>query len=209
MILEPPDRQRGFKKERILRVLLYAPDRELSKYRIAQLTDASEPWVHEYLGRLEDRNLVEGTYVQDISALFQEWRDVRIEPTEFSVSFQKPLQLLEEEGLEYALTTYEAEKRFSGHLFSKTTEFYIHPEDREAWREIVEENGLMGGGNTNILVTDPHVFYEKQRVGGYTLVCIPQLIVDLLREGGPAVEAATILAEKYYQTEIDFERGLK
>lgn len=42
-MLEPPDRQRGVKQERMLRVLLTHPDGELSKYRVTQVADGSEP----------------------------------------------------------------------------------------------------------------------------------------------------------------------
>jgi len=42
-LLEKPDRKRGFKKERILRVLLNYPDGEHTKYRVAKLADVTEP----------------------------------------------------------------------------------------------------------------------------------------------------------------------
>jgi len=204
VVLDVPDRQRGFKKERILRVLLQQPDEGVSRYRVAKEAGASEPWVHEYLDRLEDQGLIRGTAVQDIAGVFREWQTVRISPTRLQVSFQHPLQLLEETGLQYALTTYQAEQRVGGHLFTKTTDFYIHPDERDQWERIVEENGLLGGGNTTVLVTDPHVFYNNRQIDGLTMVSAPQLILDLLSEGGPAVEAATMLAEEQYGRSITF-----
>jgi predicted transcriptional regulator len=204
VVLDVPDRQRGFKKERILRVLLQQPDEGVSRYRVAKEAGASEPWVHEYLDRLEGQGLIRGTEIQDIAGVVREWPTVRISPTRLQVSFQHPLQVLERAGLQYALTTYQAEQRVGGQLFTKTTDFYIHPDERDQWERIVEENGLLGGGNTTVLVTDPHVFYNNRQIDGLTMVSAPQLILDLLSEGGPAVEAATMLAEEQYGRRITF-----
>ena len=63
-------------------------------------------------------------------------------------------------------------------------------------RKVLEEKGLLGGGNTRLRATDGHVFYNVQTVDGMTTVSTPQLIVDLLTEGGPCVEAAENLIEK-------------
>lgn len=208
MVLEAPDRKRGFKKERMLRVILQNPDGEMSRYRVAQNTKASEPWVHEYFDRLEDKGIIEGTRVRDFERIFKEWLEVRIEPARFQVSFQEPLKLLESIDLDYALTTYQAEQLFSGHLFPKKTEFYIQPKEREEWKNFIEEKGLIGGGNTTILLTDPHVFYERRKNEGLNTVCLPQLIIDLLAEGGPAIEAAEMLAEKHYNSNISFSQEI-
>jgi hypothetical protein len=41
------------------------------------------------------------------------------------------------------------------------------------------------------------VFHNSFSVEGYRLVTIPQLIIDLIREGSSAVEAAEQMMEKY------------
>ena len=41
-LLEKPNRERGFAKERIIRVLLNHTGDDLTKYRLAQVADASE-----------------------------------------------------------------------------------------------------------------------------------------------------------------------
>lgn len=198
MLLQKPDRTRGFKKERILRLLLNHPDGELTKYRIAQEADASEPWVLEYTARLEQDELIADTTVLEPRALYEEWREVRVTPNQSTVSLQQPLDLLGGADLAYALTTYQAEHLVQGFLFPSTTEFYIRPEEAEAWTQIVADNGLLGGGNTRIRVTDDHVFYNTRQRAGHTVVSTPQLIVDLLDEGGPCEEAAAKLIASFH-----------
>jgi hypothetical protein len=77
------------------------------------------------------------------------------------------------------------------------TAVYVHPEETEEWLSVIEDHGLIGGGNTEFRVTDSHVFYRAETVNGLQTVSIPQLIVDLLDEGGPCAEAAERLIETY------------
>jgi hypothetical protein len=197
-LLRRPDRERGFNKERIIRVLLNHTGDDLTKYRLAQLSDASEPWTRQYTDKLEEQGLVEGTEVVAPVGLYKTWLDQRIEPNQLEVSLQQPMDLVAETDLEYALTTYQAENLLQGLLFTSTTDFYIAPEEISNWLAVVEENGLLGGGNTRIRVLDDHVFYNQQAVDGFSTVSIPQLILDLLAEGGPCEEAAEKLIDSYH-----------
>lgn len=198
MLLEPPARERGFKKERILRVVLNHADGEITKYRVAQLADVSEAWCREYTTRLEDQGLLNDTTVVDPLALYEEWQRIRIAPNQLTVSLQQPMQLLEETDLQYALTTYQAENLEQGFLFPSTTDFYVAEDEIREWLTVIEENGLLGGGNTRLRATDGHVFYEAQMRDGFQTVSPPQLIVDLLTEGGPGTEAAERLIAKVH-----------
>ena len=198
MLLEKPDRERGFKKERMLRVLLNYPAGELSKYRLAKLADATEEWAIEYTNRLEQRGYLDGTTVRKPRALYEEWRETRVEPNQLSISLQQPMQLIQELQLDYALTTYQAENLIQGFLFASTTDFYVQPDQIRDWLQVVEEKGLLGGGNTRLRATDEHVFYNSQRRREHTLVSTPQLIVDLLDEGGPCAEAAEKLIATFH-----------
>lgn len=198
MLLEKPDRTRGIKKERILRVLLNHPDGRLSKYRIAREADASEPWVREYTDHLERDDLLDDTTVLRPRALYEEWQQVRITPNQVSVSLQWPMDLLAETDRSYALTTYQAENIVQAYLFPSTTDFYVRPEETDEWMEIIEDKGLLGGGNTRVRVTDDHVFYRTQRRDDHVVVSIPQLIVDLLAEGGHCTEAAEKLIDLFH-----------
>jgi len=197
-LLEKPNRERGFTKERIIRVLLNHTEDDLTKYRLAQLADASESWTRQYTEKLEEQGLIEGTEVVAAADLYRVWSEQQIEPNQLEISLQQPMDLLANTDLEYALTTYQAENLYQGFLFASSTDFYISPEDISTWLEIVEEQGLLGGGNTRIRVLDDHVFYNQQRVDGFSSVSVPQLILDLLTEGGPCEEAAEKLIDSYH-----------
>lgn len=198
-LLEKPDRKRGYNKERIVRVLLNQTEDDLTKYRLAQLAEASESWTRQYTDKLEEQGLIKGTKVVAPTKLYQEWLDQRIKPNQLEVSIQQPMDLLTDNDLRYALTTYQAENLHQGFLFASTTDFYIHPGEISEWLEIVEEKGLLGGGNTRIKVLDEHVFYNQQKIDGFSTVSVPQLILDLLEEGGPCEEAAEKLIESYHR----------
>ena len=57
---------------------------------------------------------------------------------------------------------------------------------------------MIGGGNTQFRATDEHVFYNTYTANDVMTVSVPQLIVDLLDEDGPAVEAANRLIASYH-----------
>jgi predicted transcriptional regulator len=195
MLLEKPDRKRGYKKERLHRVLLNHPTGELSRYEITKRAKVSKGWAYDYFDQLESKGFLEKSKVTDSVGLYHHWLQTRIEPNAVRVSFQQPLTQIREAGLEYALTTYEAEQIHQGFLFNSSTDVYVQEDDIPTWLDIIEENGLIGGGNTEFRATDEHVFYNAQTVNGVTTVSIPQLIVDLLGEDGPAVDAANRLIE--------------
>lgn len=109
---------------------------------------------------------------------------------------QDPLTLLRGSGIPYALTSYQAENLVQGYLFPSRIDLYIREDDSQEWHGLLRENGLVGRGNVRTLVDDGHVFYRAQVVNDLTVVSVPQLIVDLLAEGGPSVEAAEFLLEK-------------
>jgi hypothetical protein len=199
MLLEKPDRQRGYKKERLHRVLLNHPGGELSRYEITKRAKVSKGWAYDYFDQLESKGFLKDSKVTDSEGLYHHWLETRIEPNAVRISFQQPLSQIQEAGLEYALTTYEAEQVHQGFLFSSSTDLYVREDDIPTWLGIIEENGLIGGGNTEFRATDEHVFYNAQTVNGVTTVSIPQLIVDLLDEDGPAVEAANRLIETHHE----------
>ncbi|WP_313696068.1 hypothetical protein [Halorarum halobium] len=65
----------------------------------------------------------------------------------------------------------------------------MREEDIDGWPNVIEQKGFVGGGNTELRATDEHVFSDAQTGQGVTTVSIPQLIVDLHDQDGPAVEA--------------------
>lgn len=198
MLLEKPARERGFKKERLHRVLLNHSGGELSRYELAKRADVSKGWAYDYFDQLESEGFVHESTVLDPDGLYHHWLETRIEPNAVRVSFQQPLTQIRAADRQYALTTYEAEQVHQGFLFSSSTDLYVTGDDIPAWLDLIEETGLIGGGNTEFRATDEHVFYNAQTVDDVPTVSIPQLIVDLLDEGGPAVEAANRLMARYH-----------
>ena len=71
MLLEKPARERGFKKERLHRVLLNHAGGEQSRYGIATEADVSSSWAYEYLEQLAEAGIVEDAVVVDPPALYE------------------------------------------------------------------------------------------------------------------------------------------
>ena len=189
-------KKRGKIRERVLRVLLNNPEGSLTKYRVAKHTKSSFSWIHEYLSQLEEKHLVEGTRVIDYRRLVDEWVSIRLPPRRTDYSIQEPVKYLNESKLEYAATTYRAEFQTQGYLFPSRTDIYIKPAEEEAWVNSLRGIGLRGKGNLRLLIDDEHVFYRTKIVANLYIVSTPQLIVDLLAEGGVCIEAAEMLLEK-------------
>lgn len=189
-------KKRGFVKERIIRILLDNPGGNLTKYRVAKLADAAYSWTHDFLKRLEDRGLITKTRVINYRELVSLWRTLRIVPDKKEYMIQNPLELLKSSKLRYALTTYVAENLTQKYLFPSRVDFYIDPKDKVKWHNILSHEGLVGKGNTRVLIGDPHIFYNLAEKEGFKTVSIPQLVVDLLVEGGPCAEASEMLIEK-------------
>ncbi|KXA91211.1 hypothetical protein AKJ57_02150, partial [candidate division MSBL1 archaeon SCGC-AAA259A05] len=62
----------------------------------------------------------------------------------------------------------------------------------------IKEHGVLGGGNTRVRATDEHVFFNHQKIEKFNIVSTPQLIIDLLEEGGPSEEAGAHLLERFH-----------
>lgn len=189
---------KGKKRERIIRVLLNHPDGSLTIYRLAKEAGCSHPWVLEFLKNLEQKKLIKKTKVLDAEGLFTYWLEISKYPTYREYNIQNPLNLLKKTILNYALTTYYAESLTQHYLFPSRVDVYIQEEDIQTWHKLITENGLVGKGNFRILLDDKHVFYANTVKKKIRIVSLPQLIVDLLREQGVAVEAAHKLIQKEY-----------
>jgi DNA-binding Lrp family transcriptional regulator len=189
-------KQRGTIRERIIRILLNEPTGTLTKYRIAKEAKCSFPWVHEFLQKLQTKGLTEKTEVKDYTSLIQYWLDIKTKPEKMEYMHKNPLTLLKRTKLQYALTTYQAENLVQHYLFPSRTDLYIRGEDKDLWHTLIRQEGLVGKGNLRLLITDNHVFYRSTELKELKIVSLPQLIVDLLEEGGVCTEAAEKLLEK-------------
>lgn len=189
-------RKRGQVRERIFRVLLNHADKKLTKYRISKESEANIAWVIKTLRGLDEMDIIKSTEVRDYRKLVYHWRKLRTLPDKKEYMVQNPLEVIKSAKLKYALTTYAAENLVQKYLFPSRVDFYIDPKDKTKWHKILSQQGLVGKGNTRVLIGDIHVFYNMSEKEGFKTVSIPQLVVDLLREGGPCAEAAEMLIEK-------------
>ena len=82
--------------------------------------------------------------------------------------------------------------------------FRYGPRNQESSRR---NAGVIDGRNTELRATDEHVFYDTHRIKNVTTGSVPQLIVDLLDEGGPAVEAADRLVTRSREVNSASERS--
>ena len=180
----------------MLRILANYPSGDLSKYRIAKLADCSYPWVREFFLKLTKIGLVKGTEVLDYHGLLNYWQSHRIKYKHREYMLKDPLKTLKNTSLSYALTTYQAENLVQNYLFPSRVDVYIRESDWGQWHDILSKNGLVGKGNVRLLLSDEHVFYNSFEKDGLKLVSIPQLIIDLMNEGGVCVEAAELLTKK-------------
>ena len=183
-------------KGRIARILFNDPSGALTKYRIAKSAGSGYTWVHSLLKKLQEQGIIENTKVKNFTSLMDWWRRWQPVPKYRAYMIQRPLDVLQETNLEYALTTYQAENKTQNYLFPSRTDLYVHPKDRRAWHDLLMQNGLVGQGNVRILFGDDHVFYKSFEVDGFRLVSVPQIILDLYSEGNVGIEAADMLLEK-------------
>jgi hypothetical protein len=187
---------RGTLRERIIRTLLLEPNGTLTKYKLAKTAEASFPWTHEFINKLQALKLVKDTHVTNYAGLINYWLQIKISPEKKDYMHKNPLNLIQETNLPYALTTYQAENLVQHYLFPSRVDLYIKKIDVDKWHEELTVEGLVGKGNLRLLMTDEHVFYGAFKRQDLTVVSIPQLIVDLLEEGGVCTEAAEKLISK-------------
>ncbi len=187
---------RGLKRERILRVLL-TETRILSKNELSKKAQCSRQWVILFVRELEKKKFVKGTKVVDPTGLINYWLSVHKKPKKYrEYMVKEPLKLLKKAKLDYALTTYQAENIVQHHLFPSRIDIYIKEEDLQKWHLLLLKEGLYGKGNVRIVVAEEHVTFGKRKINGLFIVSLPQLIIDLFAEGGPAAEAAEMLFAK-------------
>jgi len=190
---------KGDKRERIIRVLLDNSYENLTAYRIHKLVGCSEQWVGKYLRKLGSLDLVERTKVVDVIGLFDHWLSIRNPPMYSEYHLQNdPLNVVRKISAPYALTTYQADNIVHRYLFPTRTDIYILEDDLDLWHRSLLSHGLVGSGNTRVLVADPHIIENSFRIDDMPIVPRSQLICDLLMEGGVAVDAADILIRKWY-----------
>jgi len=184
---------RGDKRERILRVLLNSKD-TLSKNEISKRAECTRQWVILFLKELEKKKVIKNTEPTNRKKLLEYWLKISNKPKKIqNYMVREPLKLLKKTKLDYALTTYQAENLVQHFLFPSRIDLYIKEEDLDKWHTLMTKNGLYGKGNVRMIISDKHVMYNKIKIRGLFEVSLPQLIIDLIKEGGPCQEAAEML----------------
>ncbi|MBI2147391.1 hypothetical protein HYU19_02830 [Candidatus Woesearchaeota archaeon] len=187
---------RGLKRERILRVLLTEPT-PLSKNELSKKAQCTRQWVILFLRQLEKKKLVKETKVVNPVGLAKYWLTIHKKYKKYrEYMVKEPARLLKQTRLDYALTTYQAENMVQHHLFPSRIDMYIKEEDLQTWHSLFLKEGLYGKGNVRVITAEEHTVYGKRKLNGLFVVSLPQLIIDLFTEGGPAAEAAEMLLAK-------------
>lgn len=188
---------RGAKRERIIRVLMNDPDGNLTKYRISKLAESSIGWTMEYLQELEAENFIKTTKVLKPQELLDHWFSITQRPKHYDFFVQSPKEFLQDIKLDYAITTYMAENLLNHYLFPSRTDIYVKEEDLHEWQVKISQNGLVGKGNLRLLIYDEHCMYGKKKINGLWVASVPQVLIDLKREGGVCLEAYEMMVKKY------------
>ncbi|MBU1204444.1 MAG: hypothetical protein KKA61_02145 [Nanoarchaeota archaeon] len=184
---------RGDKRERILRVLLNSRE-ALSKNEISKRAECTRQWIILFLKELEKKKIIKNTEPTNRKKLLEYWLKISKKPKKIrTYMVREPLKLLKKTKMDYALTTYQAENLVQHFLFPSRIDLYIKEEDLDKWHTLMTKNGLYGKGNVRIIISDEHVMYNKRKIMGLFEVSLPQLIIDLIKEGGPCQEAAEML----------------
>lgn len=184
-----------------------------SLYKLAGRTGASFAWVHEVVTEWIHEGWV-GTdgriEVLDPVALYAWWKENRTRPQVHSFHVSDPQEaitaLREEHGVASVITTYYAENVYQGHLFPRRMDAYIQKADVPLAKEgLVDLGAQLGGTNFRLFTGDDAILTEAVVVGGehgsdveMRYAPLPQVIVDLMTEGGSAREAADLLIQRAY-----------
>ena len=190
-------------RERILRRLLEPPENgSWTAYSLAKAARCTRTYAHDYLLRLQEEGIVRKTRVTNYALLFEYWLAIAERPRAVDFFVSNPPGFFHPSTARlFALTTYAGEALRHGYLSVPRYDIYILERDEQSWRQRAEVMGAVrGAGNIRLLIGDPDVprtarlEQRAQRLmdapGALPVVPDSQLVLDLYREGGPAVEAA-------------------
>lgn len=181
-----------------------------ARIQLAQVTGVVFSWVYEILDELQARGITSPSnplQVADAAAAFAWWAENRTVPTVSSFHVADPLplasRLLSDGQVPNALTTYYAENRYQGHLFPRRLDAYVRLDQLHTARQVVlDAGGQLGGTNFRLFAGDDGILEERvlHESGPLRLAYapIPQVILDLIHEGGSAREAADLMINREF-----------
>lgn len=209
-------------RDRILRFLLgttarnvqlplnYAPP-VTSRFELSIRADAAHNWVYSTLRVLEENGWIkteDGLRLLDAPAVYRWWKGVRTRPTVHGLQVAEPHRalnaLMHDTKIPVAVTTYYAENVYQGHLFPRRLDCYVRARDVDRARAMLVENldAKIGGLNFRLMVGDDRLLDESLRMAADSIATdyapFPQVVLDLMSEGGSCGEAAEMLVEKAY-----------
>ena len=174
------------------------PNGSLTKYKVAKLSNCTISWTIDFLQNIADLGYIKNTKVMKPEELLKYWASIGKKMSKFDFFIQSPNEFLLDMDLEYVLTTYAAENILNHYLFPSRTDIYIKKDNLLDWQKKIEHNnGLFGKGNFRLLIYDEHVFYKKKKINSVWVASVPQVMVDLLKEGGVCLEAYEMMVKKY------------
>lgn len=190
--------RRNIKNIRIIRRLLERPDGSWTKYALAKASGASQPFGVKVIRQLEKMGLVKGTKVTDMAGLARHGADIMPRPllvVEFYVP--EPVDFIRKHAKRYALTTYFAENQVTHHLFPTRCDAYVTGSALKELKKAVMKEGLIGNGNTRLIVpVDESIIDEARDIRGVLVVSLGQLMLDCVREGGVCMEAFELMVNR-------------
>jgi hypothetical protein len=190
--------RRNIKNVRIIKRLLERPDGSWTRYAIAKACGASQPFGVKVVRQLEKMGFVKGTRVTDMAGLARHGAGIMPRPllvAEFYVT--DPVDFIQKNAKRYALTTYFAENQVNHHLFPTRCDAYVVGSTLDNMKKAVLKEGLIGSGNTRLIVpVDEGIIDEAQEIRGVRVVSLGQLMLDLVREGGVAMEAFEMMVRR-------------
>ncbi len=195
---------RGILRERVLRRALEPADRgheSLSLYTIAKDAGVAYSWAYVVMKRLERSKASRRLYITKPDVAYRYWLKHHTPPLYSDYQVPAPERSVKDATVPYALTTYAADQLVQRFLFPRRYDVYIRRQDALAWHKMLTKQGFVGAGNFRLLLSDEDVIATARKRQGLSVVCLPQLIVDLVTEGGSCVEAARMLFQKMYHAE--------
>jgi hypothetical protein len=199
MLIYSMNEKRNTKQLKIIRNLLENPNGTLTKYRLSKLSDCTPSRVMQVIKKLEQKKIVTNTKVIDFDKLIDYYIEIdKIKQQKQYFHIPNPSEIFKKENKEYAFTTYFAENLINHYLFPNKYQVYVKKEDASKWKEILMKKGLMGKGNTIVILTeDKNIFKEATTIKEYKVVSTIQLLIDLKKEGGVCIEAYNMLLSKH------------
>lgn len=168
---------------------------------MAKAADVAYSWAYEVMKDLEGLHAARGLRITRADRAYGYWLRHHVQPLYSDYQVPDPVRLISDADLSHAITTYVADQAVQRYLFPRRYDVYIREEDAPAWHRRIMRGGFVGGGNLRLLLHDEDILETSEKRHGLRIVCLPQLILDLIVEGGVCTEAARLLFRRVYDAD--------